>query len=156
MAQLFGIAENNFTDSGVNHASALGLQDVARSSTAALEDATVRLTQTLRNDPLVPVIAAMCLAGIIYFAIKYFRSYRGDRAGVQRILDSLPDAVAIFDPNGKLLALNRKLSELMPLKLEPSVYGRTSTTDLYSQISPDNAAIERARKHAREAAPDLD
>lgn len=75
---------------------------------------------------------------------------------VQKTLDALPDAVALFNRDGRLTAVNEKLSRLMPLRLEPAVYPDISTSDLYAQISPDHAAIERARKRARELAVNLD
>lgn len=156
MAHLLGLADTTVTDLDAHLANSLEWQDVVVSTRSALDDATASLSQTLVGDPLVPSAAALCVACAIYLLLKRYRSNRGEKAGVQRTLDSLPDAVALFAPDGKLLALNRKLSELMPLKLEPSLFGRTSTTDLYAQISPDNAEIERARNHAMESAPDLD
>ncbi len=84
------------------------------------------------------------------------RITRGTRSGtrVQKTLDALPDAVALFNPKGQLTALNRKLQKLMPLEIDSSAFPYTTTSDLYAQISPDNVAIERARNRAREALND--
>ena len=84
------------------------------------------------------------------------RLKRGTRRStcLQKTLDALPDAVALFNPKGQLTALNRKAQKLMPLEIDTSAFPETTTSDLYAQISPDNLAIERARNRAREALND--
>jgi len=72
----------------------------------------------------------------------------------QKTLEALPDAVALFDNNGKLTAINQKLNQLMPLNIEPGTFSSTDTDNLYAQISPDAFALERARTRAREVASD--
>ncbi|ASJ75943.1 putative bifunctional diguanylate cyclase/phosphodiesterase [Granulosicoccus antarcticus] len=82
-------------------------------------------------------------------------SWRQNKA-VQSALDALPEAVALFDPNGRLAAVNEKLASLMPLSIEPTLYPDMNAEDLYSQISPDTDAIVQARKRARESASSQD
>jgi len=67
------------------------------------------------------------------------RFKRGTRrtTRVQKTLDALPDAVALFNPKGQLTALNRKLQKLMPLEIDSSAFPETTTSDLYAQISPE-------------------
>ncbi len=155
MAQLIGLAESTLTNL-VSATNGFGWQEFVLSTSSTIACLSASLWQALGGYPLTPTLVSLSGVSVLYLLFKRFRPNRGEKAGVQRILDSLPDAVALFAPNGKLLALNRKLSELMPLKIEPSVFGRTSTADLYAQISPDNAEIERARNSAMESAPDLD
>lgn len=71
-------------------------------------------------------------------------------------LDSLPDAVALFDGKGRLKGINKKLSGLMPLTIKPEQYAKVSIDALYEQISPDRVAITQARQRARETAASLD
>jgi len=104
-------------------------------------------------------LVVLILATLVYFFLRLQRRKVRDAQendGMQRTLDALPDAVALFDQKGQLMAVNEKLSSLMPLKLSPSAYSSTDTNELYSQISPDAPALERARSHAIESVPDLD
>ncbi len=75
---------------------------------------------------------------------------------VQNTLDSLPDAVALFNAEGRLTAVNRKLSGLMPFGIDPAQYTDMGTSELYAQISPDNDAVERAHQRAKDASTSLD
>jgi len=78
------------------------------------------------------------------------------RSASQRMLDALPDAVAIFNPKGQLTAINRKLRGFLPMDMSTATFPDITSSDLYAQLSPDNLAIERARNQAREAKEDPD
>jgi len=78
------------------------------------------------------------------------------RSASQRMLDALPDAVAIFNPKGQLTAVNRKLRGFLPVEVANINFAEISSSDLYAQLSPDNLAIERARNLARDAKEDPD
>ncbi len=99
------------------------------------------------------VLAALVM---LYAGRRWLTRQSTPQSTVQETLETLPDAVALFNPQGQLTALNEKLARLMPLRLEPAVFPDTSTSDLYAQISPDNIAIERARNRARDMAGDAD
>lgn len=71
-------------------------------------------------------------------------------------LDSLPDAVALFNAKGKLTAVNKKLEGLMPMEIRPKKYADIGTSEFYAQISPDHDAIVQARQRAKENAASLD
>jgi len=105
--------------------------------------------------PLQLSLAAVVAVFVLYWLWHRLGSRASGHSTMQDTLEALPDAVALFNHKDQLVALNDKLTKLMPLKLEQTVFPDTSTTDLYAQISPDNLAIERARNRAREAAPDL-
>ncbi len=126
------------------------------------------LSQTI-NDLLIiwqesPWLTGLALTGGVsalvtgvYSAVRNAGQHSGrQNQAVQSTLDALPDAVALFNPNGQLTAVNEKLSRLMPLRIEPALYPDMNAEDLYSQISPDTLAIEQARTRARESAGDLD
>ena len=85
----------------------------------------------------------------------WLRRRRTD-SSTQQILEALPDAVALFNPQGQLTAINQKLLSLLPLELSTEAMVHTTSSDLYAQLSPDNLAIERARIRAREALDDAD
>lgn len=109
------------------------------------------------KSPILVTLSALILYAIIIVLIR--RSIKDplqDTSSVQATLNALPDAVALFDAEGKLTAVNDKLTNLMPLKIEPKSFSKTEASDLYAQISPDNLAVDQARKRAREQAPDLD
>lgn len=109
------------------------------------------------TSPLFVSVIALALFAMYLAMIK--RSSKPSQpktTSVQSTLNALPDAVALFDSNGKLTAINDKLSNLMPMKIAPESFTRTSTTDLYAQISPDNVAVDQARIRAREQALDPD
>ena len=72
------------------------------------------------------------------------------------VLEALPDAVALFDRQGHLAAVNDRLLKLFPVELSRDDLSHTTTSDLYAQLSPDNVAIERARNRARDGASDPD
>ena len=105
---------------------------------------------------LLGAVLLLILAALSKRSIKALRRDWRRKSVVQTTLDALPEAVALFNPKGQLTAINRKLCELMPLKIEPAMFSATSTLDLYSQISPDNRAIELARGEAMELADDPD
>ena len=106
--------------------------------------------------PLQLSLAGASILLALFLILRKLAASSGEYSSMQNTLEALPDAVALFNHKDQLIALNNKLTSLMPLKLERTVFANTSTTDLYAQISPDNLAIERARNRAREAAPDLD
>jgi len=81
---------------------------------------------------------------------------RSQSSETQGILESLPDAVALFNSKGKLTAINNKLLKLLPLEVTPETLTDSTSSDLFAQLSPDNLAIERARNRARNAMQDLD
>ncbi len=109
-----------------------------------------------QKAPALTAVYALVFVLVLSLLIRLFFRSDNQSDAVQNTLDSLPDAVALFNRKGQLTALNEKLARLMPLRLEPELYADTSTSDLYAQISPDNLSIERARNRARELAPDLD
>ncbi|MFK7854441.1 MAG: putative bifunctional diguanylate cyclase/phosphodiesterase [Granulosicoccus sp.] len=119
-------------------------------------DYSNRLAEAWTQWPLQLSLAGLALALGLILARRISKSPSTQYSSIQNTLDALPDAVALFNQKGQLVALNEKLSKLMPLKLEQPLYSNTSATDLYAQISPDNLAIERARNRARESAPNAD
>lgn len=108
-----------------------------------------------QDNPLIIASGSTGLALFIGLALRSSHSQKKPEQKVQDTLEALPEAVALFNPQGQLTALNQKLSNLMPLEIEPAAYPVTSTSDLYAQLSPDNIAIERARNRARESNEDL-
>ncbi len=110
----------------------------------------------MTTTPLLPVFIALAAALVLCAIVCVKRILSREHLSVQRTIDSLPDAVAIFDRNGKLRAVNRKLEKLLPLSIDRSVYAQTDTHELYSQISSDSLAVGRAREKAREVADDPD
>ncbi len=105
---------------------------------------------------LLPVLTLLATVLVVCAIVLLKRIFSRDHLSAQQTLDSLPDAVAIFDRHGKLRAVNRKLEKLLPLKIDRSVFAQTDTHDLYTQISPDSLAIERARGQALDVADDAD
>ena len=103
-------------------------------------------------------IALLTGFGILLAGLTWFGGRRKQRARStsQRMLDALPDAVAIFNPKGQLTAINRKLRGFLPMELSTATFPNITSSDLYAQLSPDNLAIERARNQAREAKEDPD
>ena len=81
-------------------------------------------------------------------ALRWYRRSVVAPRGLQEVLDALPDAIALFDAKGRLIAANAKLLGLMPLEIAPTALLGTTASDVYAQISPDNLAIERARNEA--------
>lgn len=96
---------------------------------------------------------AILLAGLSWFG---GRRKQSARSASQRMLDALPDAVAIFNTKGQLTAINRKLRGLLPMEMSAASFPDITSSDLYAQLSPDNLAIELARNQAREAKDDPD
>lgn len=129
--------------------------DISRAIDVANEYAT-NFGDAWQQWPLQSTLASGAAALGLYLLLRKLASPATGLLSIQSTLESLPDAVALFNRKGQLVALNEKLTKLMPLKLEQSVFPNTSATDLYAQISPDNVSIERSRNRAREAAPDLD
>lgn len=112
---------------------------------------------TIWRDHPFPI--ALCIGGAIILsglALLGARRRRQVRDASQRTLDALPDAVAIFNPKGQLTALNRKLRGLLQVEVPNATFPDVTSSDLYSQLSPDNRAIERARNQARELKSDPD
>jgi len=115
-----------------------------------------RISAVWRENPLAISLAtgfAILFAGFLWLAGK---SRKRSGHSSQRMLDALPDAVAIFNPKGQLTAVNQKLRKLLPLDMATDSFPDVTSSDLYSQLSPDNLAIERARNQAREAKDDPD
>jgi len=153
MAQHLGLADNDYL--GSTNASALDWQESVWPPLTTAQSAVTSITSILINSPLWSALGALAI--VCLFAMLWrVRTQPREHLDVQKTLDALPDAVALFDTEGKLMAVNQKLSALMPLKLEPALFQRTGTVDLYAHISPDNSALEHARRKARAAAPDLD
>ncbi len=115
-----------------------------------------RMLQVWRENPM-PI--ALCIGLAIFMsgllALSGRRKQQIKNAS-QRTLDSLPDAVAIFNTKGQLTAINRKLRGLLPVEMSSATFPHITSSDLYSQLSPDNLAIERARNQARETKADPD
>ncbi|MFK7857515.1 MAG: putative bifunctional diguanylate cyclase/phosphodiesterase [Granulosicoccus sp.] len=156
MAKIFGIPDYIFKGLEFHHANPIDWQGKAWAILTSAQSAIDSIRIALADSPLWPAIVMLGLVGSLIWLIRRTKAPTRELAGVQRTLDALPDAVALFGTDGKLFAVNQKLAELMPLKLEPSVYQRTRTDDLYEHISPDSLAIKNARSKAREAATDLD
>ena len=109
-----------------------------------------------RNNPM---SIGLAVSGIIFLlGLNWLSGMRknSSRRASQTMLDALPDAVAIFNPKGQLTAVNRKLRGFLPMEVSNASFGHITSSDLYSQLSPDNLAIERARNQAREAKEDPD
>lgn len=115
-----------------------------------------RLVSLWREYPLaisLVVGAAILLCGFVWISGQ---RKRHSGSASQRVLDALPDAVAIFNTKGQLTAVNRKLRKMLPVDMSVSAFPNITSSDLYSQLSPDNLAIERARNQARETRDDPD
>ena len=100
-------------------------------------------------------------AGLAVLGTGMLIALRRGRAGARGgdhtpTLETLPDAVALFDRQGRLSAVNSRLLKLFPVEVSRRDLGESTTSDLYAQLSPDNVAIERARNRAREGASDPD
>ncbi len=109
-----------------------------------------------KNDPLpfaLTVGGVILLAGFIYLGLSRLREEQDDRLGM---LDLIPDAIAIFNTQGQLTAINRKLLGWLPTEMNRSAEDDFTSSDLYAQLSPDNVAIERARNEAIRTTEDPD
>ncbi len=155
MTQYFGLAETIQGHIVHLNADVLGWQDSVLAFASHVETAAVTVADSAAQHPLWIISGVLCIL-LLAMVWRRIRARKRDRDGVQRTLDALPDAVALFSPDGKLMAVNNKLSQLMPLALDRSVFARTKTKDLYAQISSDDVAVERARSRAKESAVDLD
>ena len=64
---------------------------------------------------LLGAVLLLILAALGKRSIKALRRDWRRKSVVQTTLDTLPEAVALFNPKGQLTAINRKLCELMPV-----------------------------------------
>ena len=156
MTQILGIADIILILDGIVHANSNRLEDWVGTLFSDGNTLVGTLLSLIKNNPLIVVLTTLGIVFLTCLLVRLSQRRRHEESGVQRTLDALPDGVALFNPDGQLLAVNKKLSDLMPLKIDRSVFQNTGTFDLYSQISPDNSAIERERARAREAAADFD
>lgn len=115
-----------------------------------------RVVGVWRENPMSVALSLVSLAFIL--GLLWFRGRHKQAAlrATQRMLDALPDAVAIFNPKGQLTAVNRKLRGFLPMEMPELALDQITSSDLYSQLSPDNLAIERARNQARQIKDDPD
>ncbi|MBX2838026.1 MAG: bifunctional diguanylate cyclase/phosphodiesterase [Gammaproteobacteria bacterium] len=99
-----------------------------------------------------PSVWGTVLGGcLVVLMMLWWSSRRSHQASdLQKTLDSLPDAVALYDASGQLQTINRKLLKMLPLETTPQALTETTSSDLYAQLSPDNLAIEKARNRARD------
>lgn len=126
------------------------LRPLADSINTGLESAQI----VWQSYPL-PVAAGAATSVIVIIALAAGAQKRKTTAAtIQKTLDALPDAIALFDRRGKLTALNQKLLNLMPLRSEPTAFANTTTNNLYAQISPNAEGLEQARNRARQIAGD--
>ncbi len=109
-------------------------------------------TEFWHNRPFATAMIVTCVILAADLLWRYLRKPPGGERRVQSILESFPDAVALFNAKNQLTAINQKLQQLMPLEVKKDAFAGTTTSDLYAQLSPDNIAIERARNKARELA----
>ncbi len=123
-------------------------------ATQTLNDAVINAQLIFQSYPLPLFIGAASSLLIVAALTRRQRHKKSSQSTVQTTLESLPDAIALFNEQGELTAINQKLTRLMPLQLEPAAYAKTDTSSLYAQISPDALAIDRARVRAREMARD--
>lgn len=118
-----------------------------------------RIIQSTHADQHVkPIVSALALTIGMLATGGVWRVWRKryHPSETQNVLDSLPDAVALFNPKGQLTASNKKLLKLLPLELPPEALENCSGSELFAQLSPNNIAIERARNRARDALDELD
>ena len=154
MFHTLGISGSTLASVDHNDVDLINWEALSRKLLADNDTASSAVLSFLLSRPLIPVLGALALALLCFFYIRHRQQNRQDKEGIQRTLDALPDAVALFNPEGKLLAVNKKLSDLMPLKISRTIFPHIGTQELYAQISPDSAAIERERTRAREAVGD--
>jgi len=132
------------------------LADRARIIPSVLLELGNRLIAIWREYPM--AIAVSLVTTVLMIGLMWFGGRRKQVAleASQRMLDALPDAVAIFNPKGQLTAVNRKLRGFLPIDMSEVSFDHITSSDLYSQLSPDNLAIERARNQARDTKGDPD
>lgn len=109
------------------------------------------------SNPWLPggLLLGAMLAGAVWSWRRHVGAQR-EQGALQRTLDSLPDAVALYNPKGQLKAINTKLLKMLPLEVGASALTETTSSDLYAQLSPDNLAVEKARNRARDGIEDPD
>jgi len=115
-----------------------------------------RLVAIWREYPM--AVALSLVTTVLMIGLMWFGGRRKQVAlnASQRMLDALPDAVAIFNTKGQLTAVNRKLRGFLSIDMSDVAFDNITSSDLYSHLSPDNLAIERARNQARETKGDPD
>lgn len=155
MSHLFGFAENMSSYPTHSAVGVIAWEAAAESALAVTESVMTELIEHANQSPISTALLSLGLVLLVLFGMKLHNAHRREQDRVQKTLDALPDAVALFSPAGRLTAINRKLTKLMPLRLEPITFENTGTKDLYAQISPNHEEIELARARARDAAPDL-
>jgi len=109
------------------------------------------------SNPWLP--GGLLLGAMVAGAVWSWRRHMGEQreqGALQRTLDSLPDAVALYNPKGQLKVINSKLLKMLPLEMGAAALTETTSSDLYAQLSPDNLAVEKARNRAREEIEDPD
>ena len=126
--------------------------DLSTSIVTSLREGGQIAVEWMQASPTTGVIAV----GTLLFGAAALRALHRFRHRDAALLDGLPDAVALFDAKGRLTAVNRKLLSLFPFEVSSEELRDSSSSDLYSQLSPDNVAIERARNRARRANQDPD
>ena len=108
-------------------------------------------------EPAVGIGAGIAVLGAaLLFVVRRGRGPARAAGDDSPVLEALPDAVALFDPQGRLASVNSRLLKLFPVEVSRDQLAETTTSDLYAQLSPDNVAIERARNRARDGAADPD
>jgi len=91
---------------------------------------------------------------ILLAAVLWWRFARRDSSAnptIQRLIEGMPDATAVFDPHNRLLAANDKLLDLLPVDLAKQALLYSSRFDLYALLSPDSNTIERTRQRAEDS-----
>ena len=135
--------------------------DAAISAGPLLEALGEAVSGAARLAQSMPAAAGVA-GGVAVLGAVAVAALRRGRAGTPRpadrtpVLEALPDAVALFDPQGRLAAINSRLLKLFPIEVSRAELVESTTSDLYAQLSPDNLAIERARNRARDGATDPD
>ncbi|MBX2886540.1 MAG: bifunctional diguanylate cyclase/phosphodiesterase [Granulosicoccus sp.] len=113
--------------------------------------------ELLKQLPLILTLTAIAIGVVLaLLARRNSKATVVASISVQSTLDALPDAVALFNAEGKLTAVNHKLTSLIPFRIEPENLTNSDKSELYAQISPDEMVVDQARKRAREQTPDLD
>lgn len=108
------------------------------------------------NNPWLPSGLLLCVTvASVIWSWRRRVGTRREHSALQRTLDSLPDAVALYNPKGQLTVINRKLLKMLPLETGATAMTETTSSDLYAQLSPDNLTVEKARNRARAGIEDL-
>ncbi len=117
----------------------------ASSDLGTVASALGNWTLTTPYAAVVGLVALGAISGVLIM-----RAMREPKTASEDVLDTLPDAVALFDAKGRLTAANRKLLALFPIEVSDEELRDSTSFDIYAQLSPDNLAIERARNRARD------